>query len=246
MILALFRRLLLAAAAGGAIAGFAASGAQALRAIPLILEAERYETVGAPPAQGHTAPADGTASMSHNQAKPAFDRGGGTPESGLERGLYTVMANLVMGVGFGLLLAAAFALWGEVDWRRGLLFGLAGFASFSLAPALGLPPELPGSFAAPLAERQIWWLGTALATGAGLALILLTRRPWSAALGAALIALPHLIGAPRPDEEGGLAPARLAHEFVVAALATSFIFWLVLGAATGFFYKRFGDGRASA
>jgi predicted cobalt transporter CbtA len=82
MILALFRRLLLAAAAGGAIAGFAASGAQALRAIPLILEAERYETVGAPPAQGHTAPADGTASMATTRRSPLSIEAAGRPRAG--------------------------------------------------------------------------------------------------------------------------------------------------------------------
>ncbi|MEI2612914.1 MAG: CbtA family protein [Candidatus Promineifilaceae bacterium] len=40
--------------------------------------------------------------------------------------------------------------------------------AFQLAPAFGLPPELPGMAAADLGARQVWWCGTALATGVGI------------------------------------------------------------------------------
>ena len=66
-------------------------------------------------------------------------------------------------------------------------WGLAGFAAFTLAPNLGLPPELPAMPAADLLARQAWWIGTVVATAAGLALIVFGRSPWFAVLGIALL-----------------------------------------------------------
>jgi cobalt transporter subunit CbtA len=138
-----------------------------------------------------------------------------------------------------LLLAAGLALrGGTVTWRTGLFWGLAGFATFTLAPGLGLPPELPGTEAAPLLQRQLWWVTTAAATGGGLALLAFTRRaPW-AVLAAILIMLPHLYGAPQLAEPSSAAPEALARQFVVGVTVVSFLFWVVLGASTGYFYSR--------
>jgi predicted cobalt transporter CbtA len=62
-----------------------------------------------------------------------------------------VLANVSMAVGFALMLVAAFALSGRrITWRSGLLWGLAGYGVFFVAPSLGLPPEVPGTLAAPL------------------------------------------------------------------------------------------------
>jgi cobalt transporter subunit CbtA len=115
---------------------------------------------------------------------------------------------------------------------------LAGFATFTLAPGLGLPPELPGSEAAPLIDRQLWWLATAIATGCALALIAFTVRARWTILAAVLIALPHVYGAPEAAERNEAVPAVLVHHFVVAATLTNFLFWLILGALTGYFYER--------
>jgi cobalt transporter subunit CbtA len=128
---------------------------------------------------------------------------------------------------------------GAVSWREGLFWGLAGFATFTLAPGLGLPPELPGSEAAPLVGRQLWWLATTVATGGALALIAFTRRPGYAILAAILIVAPHLYGAPQPIEHAAAAPEALTHRFVVAVTLVSLLFWLALGTATGYFYRRF-------
>ena len=142
-------------------------------------------------------------------------------------------------IGFALLLGAGFALYGgPVDARRGALWGMAGFAAFVLAPAIGLAPELPGSVAAEVGARQVWWLGTAVATAGGIALIVFARAKWLKALGVVLIAVPHLIGAPRPDGHGGAAPPELAAEFAVASLVIAAMFWAVLGTASGYFYRR--------
>ena len=218
----MFRRVLFAAAMAGLIAGVFATTFQWLRVIPLILEAETYEK----------------GASSHDGDSAAGEPEAWAPSDGVERTLFTLLTNVLTGVAFALLLGAAFALIGEVDWRRGVYWGVAGFATFMLAPSLGLPPEIPGSVAAPLQERQIWWLATVAATGIGLALMFRTKSAEWIALGAALVAAPHLIGAPQPLEHGGLAPASLAREFAVAALVSGFLFWLILGAMSGFFFDR--------
>ncbi len=215
------RRIVLVGALAGLVAGAFVTAAQWVGVVPLILQAETYEQAAATGAEA-----------AHAEHDPWV------PTDGAERVLYTLLANLLTGVGFGLLLAAALSLKGEGDWRRGLYWGVAGFVTFSLAPSLGLPPELPGAEAAPLVERQAWWIFAAFATGGGLALLLLLRRAWAAALGVGLLVLPHVLGAPQSEAHGGLAPAELARQFVVAVTVTNLLFWAVLGGAAGFFYRR--------
>jgi predicted cobalt transporter CbtA len=53
--------------------------------------------------------------------------------------------------------------------------------------------------------------------------------------------VPHLYGA-HLDEYTAAAPEALAHQFIVAVTVTSFLFWGVLGAATGYFCGRFQIG----
>jgi len=225
----MFRRIFLAALLGGLVAGCIATAVQALRAVPLILEAELFEQ--APDvAKSHD--------HFHGVAPHAHDDEEWRPADGWERTGYTLMFNILAAIGFGLLLAAGMALTGWSGWMSGLGWGLAGYATFVLAPAIGLPPEVPGSEAAPLVLRQVWWVGTAAATGAGLALIFLRRGALAAVAGLALLALPHLIGAPQPAAHGGAAPDALAREFIFVALATGLVFWLVLGAFAGVFYRR--------
>ncbi len=236
--MAMLKRILFAAGLAGLLAGIFMTGLQMIGTIPLILEAETYETAGAAGhSRDHDAVAVEGATAAPAEAGAEAEEWG--PSDGFERAAYTLLFNILMGVGFGLLLAAALALTGETGWRRGLQLGLIGFASFILAPALGLPPEVPGAAAAPLADRQVWWLFTALSTAAGLVLMFRTQRWHWLALGIALVVLPHVVGAPQPEEHGGLAPARLAQDFIVTVLVTGFLFWLALGALSGFFYKRF-------
>jgi cobalt transporter subunit CbtA len=208
---------MLAAVCAGLLSGALAAAAHQIGTVPIILLAERYESAA-----------------THEQAA-AWE-----PENGAERTAYTLLADGLTGIGFGLLLAAGLGLRGrEATWRDGLFWGLAGFASFTLAPGLGLPPELPGSEAAPLVDRQLWWLATAASTGCGLALLAFTRQARWAFLAAVLIVMPHLYGAPRPPADAVAAPAALARQFAVSVTVISFLFWLILGAATGYFYSRF-------
>ena len=89
-----------------------------------------------------------------------------------------------------------------------LAFAVAGFASVALAPGLGLPPELPGSEAAPLAARQAWWVMTAAATGMGLYLIAMRRSLIAILGGLVLLIAPHVAGAPQAPSGASELPRR--------------------------------------
>jgi cobalt transporter subunit CbtA len=226
--MSLFRRIVFAAALAGLAAGGLLTLVHSLTVVPLIQQAETYEQA----AEQKKAEAAGSA---HQHAgDKAWE-----PE-GLERTLYTGLFDVLAGIGFGLLLAAGYALRGAANAKQGLLWGLGGFAAFSLAPALGLPPALPGTEAAELASRQIWWLSTVALTAVGLSLAAFASH-WALKLaGLALIVVPHAVGAPQAVEPGGAAPAELQHQFIMASLVANGMFWIVLGAATGYFFERFG------
>ncbi len=84
----------------------------------------------------------------------------------------------------------------------------------------------------------MWWLSTVLASAGGLAIIAFTRPGWAKALGAAIIAAPHVMGAPHAPHGASLVPAELAAQFVMASLMTSALFWIVLGASAGHLYRK--------
>ncbi len=229
----MFQRIVFAAAISGWIAGLVVSAVHAVRAVPLIYEAETYEKKG-------TAPALALSNQGNSQSAQEDAAGD------FSRVALTVVSNVISAIGLALLLIAGFAVHGGVDWKKGILWGIGGFIAFSLAPSIGLPPELPGTFAAPVPNRQIWWAATAAGTSIGL--LLLAFKPGASwkVLGVAAIALPHIIGAPHPERLGGLAPEELMHAFVVAVLVSSAIFWAVLGACSGYFYNRFEKGPSEA
>ncbi len=237
----MWRQMLVAALIAGAAGGLIVTVVQQWQVAPLILEAERYEQAVAeagstagdqPQSEAHSTPPERVASEPQNWAL----------DDGVERILFTALANILLGIGFSLLLVACFALRGEVDRRQGMLWGLAGFASFALAPALGLAPEVPGSAAAELALRQLWWFGTVVATALGLGVLAFGRRRWMWAAAAVVLALPHLIGAPHPAQIGGAVPAELAASFVVASLFSMIVFWIVLGGLAAQLYRRLVAG----
>ncbi len=212
----ILRRLLVTGLVAGVAAGVLVSLAQQVRVIPLILAAEIYERREA----GGSAEA--------------------APQQELSRLALTVAANTLTGIGFALLLAAAYALHGrESSLKGGLLWGLAGYGVFVLSPAIGLPPELPGAPAVAVQARQLWWAGAAAAAAGGLAMGVFNQRLWVNALGGAVIVLPHMLGAPHPPEGTiGTVPDELAQQFIAASLLTSALFWLFLGGFSGWLYRR--------
>lgn len=150
----------------------------------------------------------------------------------------TLLFNVLTGVGFGLMLAAVLTLRGRpVGLNRGLLWGAAGFVAAALAPAVGLPPELPGMTAAPLVERQLWWLLTVVSTATALGLLAFGSNYALKLMGVALLAAPHLFGAPHPAGAGaGGIPPELAARFASVSLASMAAFWAVLGVGCGYLF----------
>ncbi|WP_157015361.1 CbtA family protein [Mesorhizobium xinjiangense] len=239
----IFRNVVFVAAIAGLLAGLVMTALQAYATVPLILEAETYESAGAG-AAGHDH-GEAAAGHSHDGAAAGHSHGGEAwaPADGFERSAYTALANIVTGIGFALLLVAVSEMAGGIaNWRQGLFWGFAGFATFTLAPGLGLPPELPGMPAADLGARQVWWVATVAATAAGLALIALRRSAILAVIGVAVIVAPHIVGAPQPASHDTAVPAELHHSFVVAVTLTSLVFWLLLGAVAGALRGRFFAG----
>lgn len=242
----LLRNVVFIAALAGLVAGIVLAAMQAYATVPLILQAETFENAGG----GHehaAAPADAAAATQapSEQVAHEHDEEAWAPADGFERFAYTVAANIVSGIGFALILVAVSEFAGGIaNWRQGLFWGFAGFAVFTLAPGLGLPPELPAMPAADLFDRQAWWIGTVVATAAGLALIAFRRSVALALIGVALIVVPHIVGAPQPASHKSPIPADLHHDFVVATTITNLIFWLVLGGVAGAIRSRFGGEQA--
>ncbi|RWK99685.1 MAG: cobalt transporter, partial [Mesorhizobium sp.] len=214
-----FRNVVFIAAIAGLVAGVVLACMQAYATVPLILKAEVYEQAGG----GHThdhglAPAapGGNAMSSAVPAEAATaEEEGWAPADGFERFAFNVVANVVTGIGFALTLVAASEFAGGIgNWRQGLFWGFAGFAVFTLAPNLGLPPELPAMPTADLAQRQIWWTATVVATAAGLGLLAFRKSLPLAVIAVALIVAPHIVGAPQPENFESPIPEGLHHQFV--------------------------------
>ncbi|EJN06950.1 CbtA family protein [Herbaspirillum sp. YR522] len=243
----IFRRMASAVVMAGVLSGILLSGVQHVQVSNIILQAEQYEKAGeaahAEAPHGHAAPADaaGAGATAVHEHEHGHDGDEWEPADGLERTAYTVAANVSMAIGFALMLVGAIVVSGrQVSWRSGLLWGAAGYLVFFVAPSLGLPPEVPGTLAAPLHARQGWWVMTAGMTAAGLATIVYARAwPWKL-VGALLLVVPHIIGAPQPEVHGGLAPEQLARAFIHATALANAVFWLALGALCGLFYRKFG------
>jgi len=249
----LFRKLIFAAAAAGLIAGVFVTVVHQVATVPVILKAEVYEKAADAAAatstttttESNSAATSTTDSSMANMPGMTHDEhehgaGEWEPADGFQRNAFTVLADLLTGVGFALLLVSAFALrGGEMNWQRGLFWGLAGFVAFTLAPGLGLPPEVPGTQAAPLLARQTWWVFTVAAACGGLACIFLGRKALWCLAGLALLVVPHIIGAPQLDHAESAAPESIAHQFVVVVVITSLVFWAALGTLSGYFYQRF-------
>ena len=217
-------RIIIAAALAGLIAGLVVAVIQHVRVTPLIAAAEQYE-------QAEAATATTTETHQHQAAW--------APRDGMERTLYTLAADIVAGVGFALLLAAASLLSGlPLTLSNGAMWGLAGFAAFTLAPSAGLPPELPGMAVADLAARQMWWWLTVAMTAIAILTAVRFARPWAWGVALVLAALPHVIGAPQPASHETAVPAALASSYAANAIAAQGIFWVVLGLALGYLLAR--------
>ncbi|MFC6338201.1 cobalt transporter [Pseudomonas sp. CCM 7891] len=233
----MIKRIVQTAGFTGLLAALLLTLLQSFWVAPLILQAEAFEKAPATQVHEH---ADGAAAA-HSHDAEAWE-----PEDGWQRVLSTTGGNLVVAVGFALMLAGLYTLRAPTRTAQGLLWGLAGYATFVLAPTLGLPPELPGTAAADLAQRQIWWVGTAASTAAGIALVVFGRNWLLKVFGVAILVVPHVIGAPQPEVHSMLAPEALEAQFKIASQLTNVAFWLALGLISAWLFRRNRDEQYSA
>lgn len=221
------RKIFVSALVAGAATALVAAALQFVFVIPLLLEGELYETG----ARVHFG-ANGAESPA---GAPAL--GGDITRHGL-----TVAFNLVTWIGLGLVTVALMALGARrgmrIDARTGAIWGLLGFVVFSLAPAAGLPPELPGTVAAETFARQIWWVGTILAATIGVLAIAFRPGLPAVIVAAILLLAPHVAGAPHLDTYFGVSPPELSALFATRVLAVSAASWVVLGALAGWLWSQ--------
>src|SRR5271169_7184995 len=104
------------------------------------------------------------------------------------------------------------------------------FSRLEPSPRRGsLQSQPPGVAVADLHQRQLWWAGTVIATAVGMWLITSHKRSWPLRIsGAVCLLLPHLIGAPAASGLSNV-PTELVRRFTIASLATSGVFWLLVG-----------------
>jgi cobalt transporter subunit CbtA len=238
-----FRRIILTSLLVGLVGGLFMTLGQQWQVAPIIIAAEVFE-VAEPEALV-------TESSAHNHGDDQHhDAQAWAPEDGAERFIYSGLSNVLAAVGFSALLLAIMCqlqLSGitRLTPLKGLAWGLAGFVAFFVAPGLGLPPEIPGVEAAPLENRQAWWVLTVLATGVGLGV--LAFAPKLAKIGGALLlAVPHIIVAPRiagpefshPDPQVVQTLMSLHVDFIVASAFTNGVFWVILGLASAWMLNR--------
>jgi len=220
----MWRRIFATGLVAGAVCGGAVCIVQHFTTTPLLLRAEQFEHAAA-----------GTAAETVTAA-------GALSAAALRRTMSTAVTTVLLAMGFALILSGVFALHPKlpaVDAAAGVLWGAAGFTVFMLAPALGMPPAVPGAAVAELGARQWWWLATVAATAAGLWLLVFGGLKTVRVAAVALLALPHVAGAPAPAVVApSEPPAQLAAQFAAATLAVGALFWALLGAVTAALYRR--------
>ena len=222
----MFSKIVVSALIAGFGAGLFAALLQFVFVQPILLHAELFET----------------GALTHFGAAPSAAQV--TIAGGIDfmRDGLSVMFSSLIYVGYALMLLAAMVVaeerGQEITPRTGIIWGIAGFITVQMAPAFGLPPELPGMNAADVEARQIWWFATVAATGVALWLIAFGRNwaIWGAAI--ILIAAPHIIGAPMPDTLTGPAPPELGAEFAARAIGVGLAVWTTLGLLLGAAWSR--------
>lgn len=227
-------RVLSVSLLAGLLAGLLVAALQHVTTTPLILKAETYETaMRALEAQQAAFSGEAKITLAHSGAEGG-EHAEWKPEDGLQRTAFTTLVTIATAIGFAaLLLGGMIAAGDRIVDRTALAWAACGFLAFGLVPAAGLAPELPGSAAAELVHRQVWWIATALATAGGLFVFLRMEAPWLRALAVLVMLAPHVIGAPHPATPESKVPAEIAAHFAALSLAIQAALWLVTGFAVG-------------
>ena len=221
----MLKNLVYSALFAGLAAGIIVAALTIFMLVPMLLEAELYES-------GmliHLS--DATAAMPDIEVENDWPRNGLTA-------LYA--ATIYIGFAFVMVAAMAFAQEKgvQITTRSGILWGLAGYGAFQLAPAMGLAAELPGMIAAELVQRQIWQIGTIVATIVGIAAVVFGKNWTHWGIGLVILTIPHIIGAPHPAGLGGTVPPELAAQFAARSLAVGAVGWISLGVMSAYFWRQ--------
>ena len=254
----IFSRIIYSSIVIGLVAGMLLTSLQIAGLKQIIVEAESYEAQAAEVLAGH-----GNSSHSdhdHSDQAPADDGRADdfwAPAQGLERNAYSFLANVLASTGFGAIMLALMNQFqlprkGNISWGQGSLWGLAGFATLFVAPAIGLPPEIPGAVSsAPLEHRQLWWALAVLSVAIGLGIFAFAAVRFKA-LGLLFLVIPYIVGAPQVDTpmfqhaDPSVTQAlfNLHQRFVVISTVVNLIFWLSLGLCCRFVFNRWFRGLA--
>jgi len=236
----LLRGIIYSALLIGLLVGLLLTGLQSVVVNPIIFASEAYETVEEEPV---------VASHAHDHGAHEHNEEAWGPADGAERLFYTALANVIASIGFAAVLLALMSQtqlqgWTSSSLGKGVLWGLAGFIAFFAAPGIGLPPEIPGIEAAPLENRQGWWMLTVGVFIVGIGLLAFAPLKFKA-ISLVLFALPYIIGAPHgagPEFTGDAASVaaltELHSQFIMASGITNLVFWLVLGAISAWCINR--------
>ncbi|TNF99801.1 MAG: cobalt transporter, partial [Gammaproteobacteria bacterium] len=141
----LFRQIVFYSLLVGIVSGLVLTVIQTWQVVPIIQAAESYEEGGAGAVEVAVIPALEQAAHVHGGEEEW------APTDGFQRTAFTLLSNVITAMGFAMITMVAMVaslnlLRGGVnrlDWRHGLIWGAAGYVVFWLAPAVGLPPEIP-------------------------------------------------------------------------------------------------------
>lgn len=230
--LIMLRKLLIPGILSGLIAAVLLTIVQQNYVVPLILQAETYETQSSE--QSHS-------NHSHNDTQEEQQEW--APENGTERTFFTLMTNTLLGIGFSLLIITLMTATEYSGWQSGLVWGLAGFCVFCLAPGLGLPPELPGAVQVELEHRQLWWAATVISTAIGLSLLFLNPAFTFRIVGILFIIAPHFFISTITIETISPVPKDLSNSFIIASSVANILFWSAIGTLNGILKLRYFESK---
>ena len=221
----MFKKIITTALFAGFIVGVVSALLQLIYVQPILLHAELYETGSL------THFGENNSHGAHNNSAFDFQRNG-----------LSILFSALIYSGYALILvsliAYASSLNLKIDNVRSILFGVCGFFAVQLAPAFGLPPELPGAAAAELFPRQIWWFFCVLVTILGIWIVSFSQKIPYVLIGIIIILVPHIVGAPEPEFFVGPTPPELASHFASRTLALGAASWVLLGYLSGYFWRK--------
>ncbi len=266
----LFRRIILSALFVGVLTGLLLSAIQLFMVNPIIFAAEAFEAPAEVPelkAEAQLQLSLAHTEHSHSEHLPSemsqsseantdphghsHSHESWAPEDGAERTLFTVLSNILAGIGFSAVILSLMSQMqshgiGSLTMLKGSLWGAAGFLAFFVAPGIGLPPEIPGVEAAAIEYRQLWWLLAVFGVGLGIFILVFASLKYKI-LGLISILIPYLMSIPHQDGPAFAHPnpavvnqlMALHQQFILASGFTNLIFWILLGTLSAWSLNRY-------